>query len=217
MGQLDGVAKASASFKKKSATIVMKDGMKLRGWQIAVALEEEDFGMSSFTARDRKVSKLKRVHSKLKKAADAFKKGQYGKALKAAEKVLGGDPDEKLLADAKRVVDRVETVAKELNLLADRAKEAKRYGEAIDLLQKVVAGFKGVDQAKKASERITKMKKDKEIKAELKATAAFEKTCASLKKIKSPLSQVKALLKFAAKNKGTAAAEEAEKYAQALK
>ena len=153
----------------------------------------------------------------LEKAATAFSKKQYAKAIKEANKRLEGEPSEAVAGDARYIIDRADAVATRLNARAKDAGESRHYLDAISALERIIKGFKGHEHAKKAVAQLKKLRKDKLVKAELKAAKALRKLRDSLGKMKSDAERAKALRKFYRKNKGSQAAEDAKADAEGLR
>lgn len=144
----------------------------------------------------------------LEKAATLFSQKQYSKSAEEARKFLDKG-DDAAKADAQYIVDRVETMHSRLLERANKAKEERRYADAIAALTDIVNGYKGSQPGTDADNEIKEMRKDKEISKELKASENLTKLVEGNKKLARP-AQAKALRDFAKKNEGTRAAEDAK-------
>lgn len=148
----------------------------------------------------------------LVKAATQFGTGNYAAARDEAMKVREKEAaDEAVVADADFIIKRVEARVAGLRARIDAAKEKRRYHEAIAMLDELSGkAYKGMEESDKAAEEAKELKKDKDVKAELKAWADLAKVLDANEKAKSDADKKKNLIKFVEKNEGTAAAEEAK-------
>lgn len=153
-----------------------------------------------------------------KKAATDFGKGNFSKARAAAETVKEKTPDDAAaVADAEFIISRVDSKAKVLQAMANTRKASRRYHEMVEILEQLAGkGFKGMDCSKAAAEELKAIKKDKVIKAEIKAWVGLGKVLESNKKADDDAERKKDLLKFCKKNEGMAAADEAKAMADKL-
>lgn len=154
------------------------------------------------------------VHEDAEKAAEAFSKGDFADARKeATEAKEKNADDEALVADADYIIAKVDAKIAALWAAVETAKEAKRWHEVERGLEALSdKPFKGLEAYDKAKEALKELKKDKDIKKEIKAWEALEKLLASHKDDDERLR--KALIKFAEKNEGLAAADEAKSMVQ---
>ncbi|MDC1141501.1 TlpA disulfide reductase family protein [Planctomycetota bacterium] len=152
------------------------------------------------------------------KAATEFGKGNFGKARTEALKVKEKDADsETAVGDADFIIDRIDGKVKSLQAKVEAKKESRRYHEAVATLELLSSkAFKGLECYDTAATELKALKKDKEIKAELKAWDAFAKVLESNKKAKDSATKKKNLFKFYEKNEGMAAADEAKAMADSM-
>lgn len=158
------------------------------------------------------------VAPELEKAAVKFGGGDYAgardEALKTKEKEAG---NEAAVADADFIIKRVEARVAGLRARIDDAKSKRRYHEAVAMLEDLSGkGYKGMEESDKAAEELKELKKDKDVKAELKAWSDLAKVLEANEKAKSDVDKKKNLIKFVEKNEGMAAAEEAKALADAI-
>lgn len=151
------------------------------------------------------------------KAAEAFGKGDYTKALELANALKTGEPSEEVDADASYIIQRCETLAANWRATADSTRADGRYEDTVVYLEKLETYFKGSEIGDKAAAELKELKKDKDAKAEFKARKDLAKTLAGAKKMKNKEDKLSALYKFYEKNEGTAAASDAKAMAEAIK
>ncbi|MCA8937320.1 MAG: redoxin domain-containing protein [Planctomycetes bacterium] len=147
----------------------------------------------------------------LEKAATAFSQKDYAKAREEAmkEKESNAD-DEAVVADADFIINKVDALVAQLFADVETAKQSRRYHEAVATLERLAGKeFKGLEAADKAKDDLKELKKDKQVKEELKAWDAFDKTIEANEKTDSEDAKRANLEKFIKKYEGTAAAEEA--------
>jgi aconitase B len=158
------------------------------------------------------------VPKKLGKAAQHLSDGLPGKAHKEASKVIEKSDDEKLIEYAESMVEKIEN---RIDAKFDRVrvlKSMRRYHEAVELLEYLEGkACEGLETQEDAREELQEVKEDEDAQLELKAWKVLAKVKKSNEKAKSNADKKKNLSKFYEKNKGTAAAEEAQELAQALK
>ncbi|MBK8208177.1 MAG: hypothetical protein IPK87_15480 [Planctomycetes bacterium] len=153
----------------------------------------------------------------LEKAATLFSTGEYAKASEEASKLKEKKADDAaLVADADFIIGRVDQTAKDLQAKADETQTTRRYHETVKALEKLAKGFKGTEIGDKADEDLKNLKKDKDVKKELSAWDALEKTLAANEKAKDSAAKKKSLNDFYKKYEGTAAADEAKRMAEAI-
>lgn len=158
------------------------------------------------------------VAPELVKAATQFGTGNYAAAREEAMKVKEKEADnETAVADADFIVKRVEARIAGLRGRIDDAKSRRRYHEAVAMLEELSGkAYKGMEESDKAAEELKELKKDKDVKAELKAWSDLAKVLEANEKAKSDVDRKKNLIKFVEKNEGMAAAEEAKALADAI-
>ncbi|MCF6227833.1 MAG: peroxiredoxin family protein [Planctomycetes bacterium] len=149
-------------------------------------------------------------------AAQLFEDAQYAKAHKAASKVLKKNEEGTVAwQDATFVLEHIDTKVDSLLADAEKAIEKKRYHEAVAALERLSSkAFKGLEKADAAAKKLKELKKDKEVKKELKAWAALEIVMKANESAKSDAARVDNLADFARKNEDTAAAADALKMIQ---
>lgn len=152
------------------------------------------------------------------KAATKFATGDYAGAKDEALKVKEKEAEnEAALADAEFIINRVDARMTGLRTRIDDAKSKRRYHEAVAMLEELSGkGYKGTEEAEHAAEELKELKKDKDVKNELKAWDQLQKTLDANEKAKSEGDKYKNLIKFAEKYEGTAAADEAKALADQL-
>lgn len=153
----------------------------------------------------------------LEKVAQAFVAGNYAQARSDAEKAKEKKADnEAFVADADFIIKRVDEVAKKLQGQAEAGKASRRYHDALKALDTLAKGFKGTDEGKAAEDEAKELRKDKDVKKELSAWDALEKTLQANEKAKDNAAKKKNLNDFYKKYEGTAAADEARKLAESM-
>ncbi|MBK8206826.1 MAG: redoxin domain-containing protein [Planctomycetes bacterium] len=159
-----------------------------------------------------KYVKLRRMEiaPELVPAATQFEAGEYAAARAAALKIKEAAPNDAAVADAEYVVTAVDDHVMKLRLKIDELKAGRRYHEAIPMLEALAGkAYKGLPLGDEAGEELKELKKDKQVKEELKAWDQLAKTHEANKKAKSDEERRTNLEKFIKKYEGTAAAEEA--------
>jgi thiol-disulfide isomerase/thioredoxin len=152
----------------------------------------------------------------LEKAATAYSMKDYAGAMDEANKAKekGGDAQ---IADADYVINRVNALVDTLNKRIEEAKAARRYHEAVAILEELSGkSFKGMPVAATAAENLKALKKDKDVKEELKAWDALAKTVEANAKAKNNDAKKANLSAFIKKYEGFAAAEDARKMIDAM-
>lgn len=154
----------------------------------------------------------------LEKAATAFSEKEYSKARDEATKQKESNADdEALVADADYIINKVDALVARLFAEVDTAKEKRRYHDAVATLERLTGKeFKGLEAADKAGEDLKELKKDKQVKEELKAWDAFGKTVEANGKTDNTDAQRANLEKFIKKYDGTAAAEDAARKLESI-
>ncbi|MHC4840182.1 MAG: hypothetical protein ACYTDT_04365 [Planctomycetota bacterium] len=151
-------------------------------------------------------------------AAQQYEDGQFAKAHKSASKAADkAEEGSEAATDAAFVLAKIDSQLDSMQQKVDSAIEAKRYHDALKTLE-VLAGkaYKGLEESGAAAKQLKELKKDKQVKAELKAWAAFDKVLAANKNAKSDADRVENLATFARRNEDTAAAAEATKLIQEI-
>jgi hypothetical protein len=160
-----------------------------------------------------KYPKLRRmdVAPEVAAAATAFEADKIAEAQAAAIKARDAAAEESdARADAEYVLEKIETHLADLRAKIDELKAARRYHEALPLLEQLSgANYKGLPQCEEAATELKALKADKAVKEELKAWEQLAKTLEANTKAKSDEDRRKNLEKFIKKYEGTAAAEEA--------
>jgi hypothetical protein len=144
-------------------------------------------------------------------AATAFEAGKYAEAMAAAiEARDAADEESSAQIDAAWVIEKIDAHLVELRVKIDDAKTARRYHEAIPLLEQLSgAAYKGLEACDEAAKELKALKADKAVKEELKAWEQLAKTLEANEKAKDDAERRKNLEKFIKKYEGSAAAEEA--------
>lgn len=157
-----------------------------------------------------KLRKLE-VAPEVVEAATAFEAGEYADCRESALKVKAEVADnEATVADADYVLAKLEEHLLAMRARIELAKEEKRYHHAVAMLEELSGkAYKGMEVCDQADEELKALKKDKEVKAEIKAWEQYEKTLAAIEK-SDEAEKRKALEKFVKKYEGTAAAKEAD-------
>ena len=139
------------------------------------------------------------VDDSIASAVAAAEKGDLQKAIKAAQKA--GPAGAGFLKD----------IDAHLNLLlgqATDAVESRNMVPAVSIYNALMKEVKGTPQAERASEQLAAIKKDPELKRELEAAEAFEKTKRSVAGL-STAKQRNKFQSFSAKYRGTRAGDQA--------
>jgi thiol-disulfide isomerase/thioredoxin len=148
----------------------------------------------------------------LEKAATSFSGKDYATALEEANKIKAKEgATEAQIADADFIIKRVEGLVENLNKRIEAAKAARRYHEAIAMLEELGGkSFKGLDASTQAQEAVKELKKDKDVKEELKAWDALAKTVEANEKAKNDAAKKESLKAFIKKYPESAAAKDAQ-------
>ncbi|MCB9895381.1 MAG: TlpA family protein disulfide reductase [Planctomycetes bacterium] len=154
----------------------------------------------------------------LEKAATAFSAKDYAGAREEATKAKEKSADnEAVVADADYIIGRVDAVIEKLLKRVEDTKAARRYHETVAALEELSGKeFKGMEVADKAKEDLKELKKDKDVKNELKAWDALAKTLEANDKAKSDDAKKANLEGFIRKYEGTAAAGDAQQMLGAI-
>lgn len=152
----------------------------------------------------------------VEKAASAFVARNYAKAIEEANAVIEKAKDEAAVADAKFVIERCNATGAKLRSEADAAKSERRYVDALQALDTLSKGFKGMEIGDAAAVEAKELRADKEVKKELDAANGLMKVMDTFKTMKSNADKAKALRDFAKRNEGTRAASEASAKADEL-
>ncbi|MCA8912441.1 MAG: TlpA family protein disulfide reductase [Planctomycetes bacterium] len=154
----------------------------------------------------------------LEKAATAFSQKDYGKAREEALKEKEKNADnEALVADADYIIGKVDGLVEALFKQVEDAKAIRRYHDAVAILERLSGKeFKGLEAADKAKDDLKELKKDKQVKEELKAWDAFDKTVEANERTDNVDSKRANLEKFIKKYEDTAAAADAAKLLSGL-
>ena len=152
------------------------------------------------------------VEKGLEKAAGYFGMKNFAKAIAEAEKKQASAEEagnSALVADAKYIVARANSMGDRMEKKVAKLKGEKEYTKALQTLQMISQGFKGLERGDKAKTELKALKKDPTVKAELKADATFEQLKKRLVKIYDPAEKKAHLEAFAKKFSGRKAAERA--------
>jgi thiol-disulfide isomerase/thioredoxin len=154
----------------------------------------------------------------LEKAATSFAQKDYAGAREEARKIKDKEgASEDQVADADYIIARVDAVVVGLQKRIEAAKAARRYHEAIAMLEELAGKqFRGMEASIKAAEEVKELKKDKAVKEELKAWDALAKTLEANKKAKTAADRKKNLEAFIKKHEGSAAADDARSQLDSL-
>ena len=150
----------------------------------------------------------------LDKAADEYKEGKLGKAREEAIEVRDGeDASEQAKADAEYVVKLVESRFAALKGKADSLKNEREYLKLFELLDAADDEFDDWAEAEEWIEEQQKLKKDKDVKSEVKALeklAKLEEELAEARNDREKEAVLEQIAKLAEKEEGTKAAEKAK-------
>lgn len=160
--------------------------------------------------------KRDKVEKECEKAAQAYGKGEYAKALELAKAVIDAAPGEKAQADAQFISDAAQALSTSLRSTADAAKAEKRFEDCLVALDRLALGFKGTPEGDAAGEEAKELRKDKDAKREISAWQALAKALESNKKAKGKIEKAKALRAVQKANEGTAAGAKAREVASAI-
>ncbi|MDC1141503.1 hypothetical protein OAU50_00285 [Planctomycetota bacterium] len=160
---------------------------------------------------------MKDVPKKLSKAAQYLSDDLPGKAHKAATAIAEKSDDETLVEYAESMVEKIED---RIDAKFDRVRiliSLRRYHDAVAKLEYLAGdACDGLDTQEDAKDALQEIKDDDDAQLELKAWKAFAKVLKRNEKAKTKAEKKKNLATFFEKNKGTAAAEEAQATAKAL-
>lgn len=159
------------------------------------------------TKVDREVAK------EVKGAAEAFDKGEYGRAQVEAAKVGTEAADELVKADAKYVEELVQKHVDAYNRKMEAARTAGDLVKLGKLMEDAAARFKGSEQGDKWATEAKELVKSKEYKDTLKAQEALDEIKPKLEDMKASSAR-KALEKIAKKYPDTKAGKEAAELAK---
>lgn len=160
-----------------------------------------------------KYRKLRRmeVAAEVAVAATAFEAGKYADARAAATKARDAAAEESAARnDADYVLEKIDLHIREMRVKIDDAKLARRYQEAMPLIEQLAgSAYKGMPEGEAAATELKELKADKAVKEELKAWEQLARTLEANQKAKTEADRRKNLEKFVKKYEGSAAAEEA--------
>ena len=153
------------------------------------------------------------VAKEAQKAAALFSQRQFGKAKVEAAKLVakvesGKEVEAAALADAKYIVARVEQRATRLQESVESYKNSRDFDLALEQLKKLELYFKGEECSANAKSEAKALRKDPEVKSELKAFAALQSILAKFERRPGAECQ-QTLDAFRERFKGTRAAERA--------
>ncbi len=157
-----------------------------------------------------------KVEKECEKAAQAYAKGEFGKAEELANAVLTAKPGEKAEADAQLILDAIKKSADALRAAADNAKGEKRYDITLAMLDKLALCYKGSPIGDEIAEEAKSLRADKEIKKEVSAWQTLQKTLAGNKACKTKSDKARNLRALQKSLEGTAAAAQAREIATAI-
>jgi hypothetical protein len=106
------------------------------------------------------------VAEALKPAAEAFVKGKYAEAYKAAEAIYDSTEVAAEEDDADWIIKRIEGRAEDLRMRAETAEIEKQIGTAIRCWE-ALTKFEGISEAEGAAKRLAKLKASDEAKREM--------------------------------------------------
>lgn len=153
----------------------------------------------------------------LEKAATNYATGNYAAAREEAVKQKEKAASEAAVADAEYIINKIDALVAAKRKQVEDAKAIRHYHTAVRILEELSGkAFKGLEASDKAAEDLKELRKDKDVKKELTAWDAYEKTLAANEKAKDAAAKKKALTDFSKKYEGTAAAEEARKAAEGM-
>lgn len=154
-------------------------------------------------------------HPDTLKAVKAYMQGSLADAREEAQKVLASEKLQDAHGDAQYLLDKVAGVATQRWEALEADRTDGRYLEAMEALTWFSKAFKGAEEGDRAKDLLKEMKKDKEIKREVAASAKLQKLLAQLEGQPAEVQQA-ALRKFVSDKKieGTRAAQEAQSQLQ---
>ncbi len=141
-------------------------------WLVKVAPKASAGVSENPTQLELKADVAKRLQTVVRKA----KRGDLGSALRMAQRVLDDDKaKEAEKADAKYIKEEIEKRRDELFTQAENLLKEKMPYEARELLIQIRKAFTGMDEARKAQEKIKALDSDESLKDELAAGKIFAK------------------------------------------
>jgi hypothetical protein len=153
----------------------------------------------------------------LERAALAYSSGEFERAREESAQLKERQPDNaELQADADFIIQRVEQKARELRTKIEDAKEAKRYHEALEMLEVLEKGFRGSEIGDKARDERRELNNDREVRKEVAAWNNLQRVIQANERARDDGVRKRNLAQFYERNKGTAAAEEARRLAEAM-
>lgn len=169
------------------------------------------------------------VHAELEPAARLFVAGKYAEAYKAAEAIFDATESREVEDDADLIMKRIDQRAQRLLIRAESAEVMRDYVLALRCWE-ALAAFKGMRDGDEAVERLKKLKEDKEVEKEIKASRALQSLMMGLDVDFQAVNDeepedvrmfrercLAEYRKFVADNKGTAAAERCEELIEIFK
>ena len=165
--------------------------------------------------------KLPDVPKSLKSAKASFEGEKFGDAARKAKAKLDSKraTDEEKEA-AQMILDAIQEIADKKMAQAETSLAAGNYPRAFELLKYVAVRFSGMEVSKKAKARDSELKKDPDVKKELKAFALLDKYLFGISKVRKQSDKRKwipALEVFIKKYPGTHASERAAQEISKLK
>jgi hypothetical protein len=158
--------------------------------------------------------KLEREVAKdLQDVAETFNKGEYGKALVAAQKAGAASEDEQVKADAKFIEEQAQEHVDGYTRRMEAARTAGDLVKLSKLMEEAAARFKGSEQGDKWDGEAKELVKSKEYKDTLKAQEALDELKPKLEDMKGSKAR-KDLEKIAKKYPDTKAGKEAAELAK---
>lgn len=149
----------------------------------------------------------------LTKAAKYFGAGKLASAIREAEKSL---ETAELAEEAQYIIDRANRTGERMRQSVDAAKEDREFVRALEGLNKISKAFKGLPVGDAAAEELSTLKKEPEVKKELKAEKAYAAIMVQVQKAPTKEKQAALLKMFAEKFDGTKAGERAARKAESL-
>lgn len=151
------------------------------------------------------------VHEDVEKAAQQFARGNMNKARKAANKILeDDDAEEGATVDAQYVINHIQELGEALLAQATTAESERRYLDAFEIHTDIARRFKKEDEGDAAKQRIKEMKKDGDIKDEMKADAQW-RMIANIAYTEDAADARAVLRAFIQRHEGTRAAADAQR------
>lgn len=158
------------------------------------------------------------VEPALRPAAKLFAKGRYADAQAEAEKQLERTEQERQRADAEWIIRRVGEILARWQQQIAEAREARRFADALALLEKLADRFEGSAPGKAARRKAQELSKDADVKREIEASEALDELFRrqGSKGGKARAELAKRLRKFAQERAGLWAADQALLLAEGL-